>query len=66
MEVISLTAVLVMGFDMELPEGKEKVMWDPPKDIKRILIDTTKPSRELKVKMTRRKGTEQTSWELNY
>ncbi|CAO2647247.1 Nn.00g081690.m01.CDS01 [Neocucurbitaria sp. VM-36] len=63
-EILSLTAVLVMGFDMQPVRGAKKLDWNPPRDDKRFPLAVTKPLREVKVKLRRRKGYEQVKWVL--
>jgi cytochrome P450 len=66
MEILSFTAAMITGFDMEPPNGQAKVMWDPPMDEKTFLIAAIKPRRELNVKLVRRQGMEDTKWVLQY
>ena len=66
MEILSLSAALVWGFDLEAPEGKSKVEWNPPKDEKKFPLATTKPLRTVDVRMVRRKGRENVKWVLGY
>ena len=56
MEIISLTALLAMAFEMQPVEGKESVLWDPPRDDKRFPLAVTKPLRDVDVKLMRREG----------
>lgn len=65
-EILTLTAVLLMGFDMEPPAGQEKVAWDPPLDDKRFPIAVMKPLKEVNVKLVRRKGMENIKWVMKY
>lgn len=64
MEILSLTAVLAMGFEMDPVKGMERVMWDPPRDDKRFPLAVTKPLRKVDAKLTRRKGFEYIKWSL--
>ncbi|KAF2113987.1 cytochrome P450 [Lophiotrema nucula] len=59
LEILALTASIVMGFDLLPPEGCDKVDWDPPKDDKRFPLAVTKPLRALNVRLKRREGTEE-------
>lgn len=60
-EITTLAAVLVMAFDMQPADSVE---WDPPRDEKRFPIGVTKPLRDVRVKVTRRKGFEDVKWVL--
>jgi cytochrome P450 len=64
MEIISLTAVLVCGFDLLPQAGKAGLKYDPPKDDKRFPFAVTKPLEALDVKLVRREGMEDVVWEL--
>jgi cytochrome P450 len=64
MEIISLTAVLVYGFDLLPQTGKGGVKYDPPKGDKRFPFAVTKPLESLDVKMVRREGMEDAVWKL--
>ena len=66
MEVLSLTAVILMGFDLEAPKGQDKVAWDPPMDDKRFPIAVIKPLTEVNVRFVRRPGMEDVKWKLEY
>jgi cytochrome P450 len=66
MEIVSLAALLVMGFDLEGPSGQDRVFWNPPMDDKRFPIAVIKPLKDLNVKFTRRSGTEDVQWKLEY
>jgi cytochrome P450 len=66
MEIVSLAALLVMGFDLEAPSGQDRVCWNPPMDDKRFPIAVIKPLKDLNVKFTRRSGTEDVQWKLEY
>ncbi|KAF2727280.1 cytochrome P450 [Polyplosphaeria fusca] len=57
LEILALTASMVMGFDLLPPEGSDRVIWDPPKDDKKFPLAVTKPMRALNVRMKRREGT---------
>ncbi|KAF2125356.1 cytochrome P450 [Dothidotthia symphoricarpi CBS 119687] len=61
-EISGLVALLVLGFDLLPVEGAQKVQWDPPRDDKRFPLSVTKPLREVRVKMQRRKGMEDVKW----
>lgn len=60
-EILGLTAVLVMGFDMEPVTG---TTWTPPADANRIPVAGMKPLAPLKVRMRMRKEFEGVKWEL--
>jgi cytochrome P450 len=64
MEIISLTALLVYGFELLPQVGKAGLKYDPPKDDKRFPFAVTKPLEALDVKLARRKGMEDVIWEL--
>ncbi|KAF1847919.1 cytochrome P450 [Cucurbitaria berberidis CBS 394.84] len=64
MEIISLCAVIAMGFDMEPVLGEEKISWDTPKDDINFSLTVTKPCKEVKVKLKRRTGYEHVKWVL--
>lgn len=63
-EITTLAAVLALGFDIVAPKGMDKVEWDPPKDDKRFPLATTKPTRDVRVRLRRREGWENVKWEL--
>jgi hypothetical protein len=60
-EVTMLAAVLVLGFDMQPVQGEK---WDPPRNEKRFPLGVTRPERDVRVKLTRRKGFEDVRWVL--
>ena len=60
-EILSLSAVLLLGFDMTPTNGTS---WNPPPDTKRTPISVMKPLKELKVKLQRRKEFEGIKWKL--
>jgi cytochrome P450 len=60
-EITALAAVLALGFELQPVDGTE---WDPPRDEKRFPIATTRPVRELRVRLTRREGWESVKWDL--
>ncbi|KAF2448887.1 cytochrome P450 [Karstenula rhodostoma CBS 690.94] len=64
MEIISLAAAVVCAFDLEAPQGKTTVEWDPPRDDKRFPFSVVKPLRELNVQLKRREGLEDVHWTL--
>ncbi|KAL1610601.1 hypothetical protein SLS60_002271 [Paraconiothyrium brasiliense] len=53
-EILSLVAGLLMGWDFDPPKGAELIEWDPPKDEKRIPIGVMKPLRDVVVSIKRR------------
>lgn len=63
-EITTLAAVLVLGFDMQPVHGSDKVQWNPPKNEKKFPLAVVKPTRGVKVKMMRRKGFEDVKWVL--
>lgn len=63
-EITSLAALMVMGFDLQPPEGMGKVEWNPPKYDKRFPLVVIKPTKEVRARMMRRKGYEDVKWEL--
>ncbi|KAF2626573.1 cytochrome P450 [Macroventuria anomochaeta] len=60
-EIISLSAVLLLAFDMEAIDGTD---WNPPPDTKRTPISVMRPLKELKVRLQRRKEFENIKWKL--
>lgn len=60
-EILSLSAALLLGFDMDPVDG---TTWNPPPDRKRTPIAVMKPLKNLKVKMHVRKEFEGVKWEL--
>lgn len=64
MEIISLTAVLVYGFEVKPQKGANKVLFDPPRDDKKFPFAVTKPLESLDVRLVRREGMEDLVWEL--
>jgi hypothetical protein len=63
MEVTSLAAVLVMGFDMQPVEG---LGWNPARDDKRLPLTAAKPLRDVRAKVVRREGWEHVKWEMKF
>jgi cytochrome P450 len=63
-EILSLVAVLLMGWDFGSPQGNDRIDWDPPKDEKRIPIGVMKPLKDVVVSMKRREETRELSWSL--
>lgn len=63
-EILSLVAVLLMGWDIEPPKGSSGIDWDPPMDEKRIPIGVMKPLRDVTVAMRRRESTRDLKWSL--
>jgi hypothetical protein len=61
MEITSLAAVMALGFDMQPTQGAG---WNPPKDDKRFPLVVMKPTRDVKVNLTRRKGWEDVKWDM--
>lgn len=64
MEIISLTAALVCGFDMAPPQSMKAVDWTPAYNGKKSNLTALKPARELHVQIKKRKGFENTQWTL--
>jgi cytochrome P450 len=60
-EITTLAAVMALGFDLQPVQGTE---WDPPRDEKRFPLATTRPVRDLKVRLARREGWESVKWDL--
>lgn len=60
-EILSLSAVMIMGFDMEVVD---ETAWNPPPDRKRVPISVQKPLNKLVVRMHRRQGYESVQWKL--
>lgn len=60
-EILSISAALLLGFDMETIGG---TAWNPPPDTKRTPISAMKPLKQLKVKLRRREEFESVKWEL--
>lgn len=65
-EILSLTACLIMGWDLKAPEGTSQVKWNPPKDDKKFPIALVKPKEKLHVKMVRRQGMEDIKWTMRF
>ncbi|OAG00005.1 cytochrome P450 [Paraphaeosphaeria sporulosa] len=63
-EILSLVAVLLMGWDFKPPQGKDAIDWDPPKDVKRIPIGVMKPLKDVVVAMNRREELRDLTWSL--
>jgi hypothetical protein len=68
LEICSLTACLIMGWDLKAPEGEgtNQVKWNPPKDEKKFPIAVVKPTKEVNVRMVRRQGMENTEWIMKF
>jgi cytochrome P450 len=66
MEITTLTAAFITGWDFEAPEGQTEVKWNPPKDEKRFPFAVVKPLEELSVKVKRRRSMEDVDWVLQY
>ena len=64
MEIVSLAAVLVCGFDLVPQVGRAGVQFDPPRDDKRFPFAVIKPLAPLDVRLERRKGMEDVVWKL--
>ena len=60
-EVLGLAAVLLMAFGMSPVDG---TAWDPPADVKRLPISASKPLKQVKTKLQRRKEYEDVKQEL--
>lgn len=60
-EVLSLSAVMILGFDLEMVDNSA---WNPPPDRKRISLSAIKPLEKLVVRMQRRKDFESVEWKL--
>jgi cytochrome P450 len=63
-EILTLVAALVMGWDFTPAQGKRRVEYDPPKDEKRIPIGVMKPLRDIALSMNRREGMNNLKWVL--
>jgi cytochrome P450 len=63
-EILTLVAVLIMGWDLKPPKGQDSIAHHPPKDWYRIPIGVMKPLRDVKVSMERRKDMESLNWVL--
>lgn len=58
MEILSLSALLILGFDMQAPARLDNVQWDPPRDDKGFPIAVIKPLKDISVRLARRDGFE--------
>ncbi|PVI00474.1 cytochrome P450 [Periconia macrospinosa] len=65
MEIMSLVAVVVSGFDILPPQGKEKVDWNPARDDTKFPFAVSKPVRDIDVRFRRREGMEDLEWKLD-
>ncbi|KAH7071345.1 cytochrome P450 [Paraphoma chrysanthemicola] len=63
LEVVSLVAVYVMGFELQ-PVGGKVGEWDPIRDDKRFPLAVTKPVGDVRVQASRRRGFEDVKWVL--
>lgn len=63
-EILSLVAVILMGWDLKPPQGEDHISWDPPMDEKRIPIGVMKPLKDVAVSMKRREGMQNLKWSL--
>ncbi|KAF2280008.1 cytochrome P450 [Westerdykella ornata] len=66
MEILSLTAALLMGFEFAPPKGKAKVEWDPEFDDNKFVIGAFKPRRGVDVRVKRREGMENVKWAIQF
>jgi cytochrome P450 len=62
-EVTGLAALMVMAFDMHPPKETNNIDWDPPTIDSSPLV-VNKPTREVRVKLVKRKGYEDVKWDL--
>ncbi|KAJ4373466.1 hypothetical protein N0V86_007605 [Didymella sp. IMI 355093] len=60
-EVLSLSAVMILGFDLE---AVDNTAWNPPPNRKRLVVSAMKPLEKVMVSMQRRKGYEGVKWKL--
>ncbi|KAF3054099.1 hypothetical protein E8E11_011627 [Didymella keratinophila] len=60
-EILSLSAAMILSFDMEAVEG---TAWNPSPDRKRFPTSVEKPSEKLMVRMHRRQGYKNVQWKL--
>ena len=63
-EILSLVAGLLMGWDFEPPNGEHDIGWDPPMDEKRMPFGVMKPLKDVLVSMKRREGMRELDWSL--
>jgi cytochrome P450 len=61
LEVTSLAAVFVLGFDVQPTKGSA---WDPPLDDKKFPLAVTKPVKGVRVGLKKRAGWEGVKWDL--
>lgn len=66
MEILALTAALLMGFDLCPPEGKDEIAWNPGFNKNEFPLASLKPVKPLHVRLQRRKGFEDTKWEIKF
>lgn len=64
MELVSLAAVIVSGWDLLPPEGQEQVGWNPAKDEKKFTLAVTKPIGDINVRFQKREGMEDLEWNV--
>ncbi|KAF1994862.1 cytochrome P450 [Amniculicola lignicola CBS 123094] len=64
MEIICMTALLVMGWELGPVAGEKAVGWNPERDDAKFTIAVTKPVSEVRVKMERREKSAR--WEVCY
>lgn len=63
-EILTLVATVVMGWDFRPAQGQRKVDYNPPKDEKRIPLGVMKPLCDIVLSMERRVGMEDLKWVL--
>ncbi|KIW91967.1 uncharacterized protein Z519_06949 [Cladophialophora bantiana CBS 173.52] len=61
-EILAFVAYLLMAFEISAPDGTPITL--PPRDNEKIPLSVIKPKGDVKVKITRRKGFEDTTWRL--
>ncbi len=66
MEILSLTALMAMMFEMKPVKAREKVEWDPRRDDRRFPIAVTKPLSSVDMRLRRRKGGEDGKWVVKW
>ncbi|KAF1966571.1 cytochrome P450 [Bimuria novae-zelandiae CBS 107.79] len=63
-EILSLVAVLLMGWEFTQPKGEAGIRWNPPMYEKRTPIGVMKPLRDVNVTMKRREEMRGIKWSL--
>ncbi|CAI6296420.1 unnamed protein product [Periconia digitata] len=64
MELMTLAAVLVSGFELLPPRGRREVSWHPAKDETKFTLAACKPKTSVDVRLRRREGMDGVEWKL--